>query len=309
MKTVVIGPGAMGCLFAGLLVEADHDVWILDKSCERAEIIAKSGIRIEGIGGERKVDVKATNKADEIGITDLVFVWVKAYSTRQAIKSAKAAIGKYTQVISLQNGLGNVEAMLEYVDADNVIAGTTSHGATLLDVGKIKHAGTGATTIGRINGVINQKLKQIANLLSGAKIKTQISDDIESVIWTKLIINAAINPLTAITRLKNGQLLDFRDTRILLDKIADEAKAVAGKAGISLTYPDMKTQIREVCRATAANTASMLQDVLRHRKTEIDAINGAIVKKADELGMSAPVNETLTRIIKTIETNITNGQH
>lgn len=301
MKIVIIGPGAMGCLFAGLLGEANHDVWILDKSCERAEKIAQNGIHLEGIGGKRQVDVKATDKADEIDIADLVFVWVKAYATHQAIKSAEAIIGENTQVISLQNGLGNVEAILEYVNVDNVIVGTTAHGATLLDVGKVKHAGIGTTTIGRINGAIRQELKEIANLLSHAKIETQISEDIESVIWTKLVINAAINPLTGITQLKNGQLLEFPDTRMLIEKITDEAQSVADKAGISLTYSDINKQVRKVCRATAANISSMLQDVLHHRRTEIDAINGAIVKKAEELGMSAPVNETLTHLIKTFE--------
>lgn len=301
MKIVVIGPGAMGCLFTGLLAEAGHDVWLLDNSCSRAGMIAKNGIHLEGIGGKRKVNVKATCKADMIGIAELVFVWVKAYDTRQAVMDARSVFGKDTQVLSLQNGLGNVEAMLEFVEVDNVIVGTTSHGATLLESGKVKHAGIGSTTIGRWNGVVDRKLKQIANLLSGAKIETKISDNVEGVIWTKLSINAAINPLAAITGLKNGQLLDFRDTQILLEMIADEAQAVADQAGISLTTPDLKEQIRQVCRATAENTASMLQDVLRHRRTEIDAINGAIVRKADEIGMSVPVNETFTHLIKTIE--------
>lgn len=301
MKIVVIGPGAMGCLFAGLLAEAGHDVWLLDKSCARAGMIARNGIHLEGIGGKRKVNVKAICKADMIGIAELVFVWVKAYDTRQAIMDARSVFDKDTQALSLQNGLGNVEAMLEFVEVDNVIVGTTSHGATLLESGKVKHAGIGSTTIGRWNGAVDRKLKQIANLLSGAKIETEISDDVEGVIWTKLSINAAINPLAAITGLKNGQLLDFRDTQILLEMIADEAQAVADQAGISLTTPDLKEQTREVCRATAENTASMLQDVLRCHRTEIDAINGAIVRKADELGMSAPVNEIFTHLIKTIK--------
>jgi len=308
MKIVIIGPGAMGCLFAGLLVEANYkEVWILDKYQDRAQQIAKKGIHIQGIGGTRKIYVNTTSKAEDIGIAELVFVWVKSYDTFEAVKGAKDTIGRYTQLISLQNGLGNIESITKFVDSDNVIAGTTSHGATLLDVGKIRHAGIGLTTIGRLDGTVDAKLKDVANLLSNAKIDTQISDNIENVIWTKLIINAAINPLTAITRLKNGRLLDFYDTQILLDRIVDEAKTVTDKIGISLTCPDIKKQIREVCIATSENNSSMLQDILQECQTEVDAINGAIVEKANELAIPVPVNETLTHLIKTIE--ITRNGH
>jgi 2-dehydropantoate 2-reductase len=208
---------------------------------------------------------------------------------------------EHTQVISLQNGLGNLEAIAQMVNPEKIIGGVTSHGATLIDTGHIRHAGKGDTIIGRTNKQIDDELQKIANLLSGAGIETKVSSDVESTIWSKLIVNAAINPLTAITRLKNGQLLESDETRRLLDLVAEESEKIVKIAGISLAYPDIKSKVYDVCEATAQNTSSMLQDILRGRRTEIDAINGAIVEKAKELNINAPVNEMLTCLVKMLQ--------
>ena len=312
----------MGCLFAALLTEAEHEVWLLDKSAERANKIALSGIHIEGIGGSRIVRPNTTSNPQDIGVVDLIFIWVKAYDTERAVKTVIPILTEHTQVISLQNGLGNVETIAKIVNPRNVIGGITSHGATLLDIGSIRHAGKGDTIIGRIHkqallrGVARNEancceerrklkqsegLKQIAKLLSAAGIETKISKDIESTIWSKLIINAAINPLTAITRLKNGQLLESIETRRLLDLVAEESEKIVALAGISLAYPNIKNQVYSVCESTAQNTSSMLQDILRMKETEIDAINGALVEKAKALNIEVPVNEMLACLVKIIE--------
>lgn len=301
MKVVIVGPGAMGCLFAGLLRKAGHDVWILDKSKDRAEIIERNGIQLEGIGGKRVIRLKATINPNDIGAADLVFIWVKAYDTRSAINSVYPVISPETLVISLQNGLGNLEAIADSVGIERVIGGITSHGATRLEIGKVRHAGKGDTVIGRMDKKGDGDMCKLARLLSKADIETHISDDIFNAIWSKLIINAAINPLTAITSLKNGRLLDFDETRRLLDLVTAEAEKIAQMAGISLAYPDIKGKVYAVCEATAQNTSSMLQDVLRGRRTEIDAINGAIVQKARELKTDAPVNEVLMCLVKMLE--------
>jgi 2-dehydropantoate 2-reductase len=253
------------------------------------------------------------------GSPDLVFVWVKAYDTPSAIKMIHPILADYTHVISLQNGLGNLEAIAQMVNPEKIIGGITSHGATLIDTGHIRHAGKGDTIIGRrrtepfvptssggklrevMNKQIDDELQKIANLLSGAGIETKVSSDVESTIWSKLIVNAAINPLTAITRLKNGQLLESDETRRLLDLVAEESEKIVKIAGISLAYPDIKSKVYDVCEATAQNTSSMLQDILRGRRTEIDAINGAIVEKAKELNINAPVNEMLTCLVKMLQ--------
>ncbi len=291
----------MGCLFACLLKEAGHDVWILDKSQDRAARIAGEGIHLEGIGGRRIIHLKATANPNDIGVAALVFIWVKAYDTKAAINIASPLLSSDTLVISLQNGLGNLEAIADVVGIERVIGGITSHGATLLNIGKVRHAGKGDTVIGRMDKRVDGDVRNVAELLSEAHIETHISDDIFVAIWSKLIINAAINPLTAITRLRNGQLLDFDETRRLLDLVTVECEKIAQMAGILLAYPDMRGKVYAVCEATAQNTSSMLQDVLRGRKTEIDAINGAIVQKARQLKTDAPVNEVLTCLVKMTE--------
>ena len=300
MKIVIIGPGAMGCLFAGLLTESGHEVWLLDKYPQRAKKLSQTGLQIEGIGGCRIVRLKATDNPYDIAVPDLVFVWVKAYDTLNAIKMVHPILTDHTQVISLQNGLGNLEAIAQMVNPERIIGGITSHGATLIDTGHIRHAGKGDTIIGRMNKQIDDDSLKIANLLSDASIETKVSSDIEGTIWSKLIINAAINPLTAITRLKNGQLLESDETCRLLDLVAEESEKIAKLAGISIAYSDIKSKVYDVCEATAQNTSSMLQDILRGRRTEIDAINGAIVEKARALNINAPVNEMLTCLVKTL---------
>ncbi len=299
MKIAVVGPGAMGCLFAGLLKEAGHDLWVLDRSAERAEQIARRGIRIEGIGGDRVVRVNATCSPRDAGAMDLIFLWVKAYDTQEAIESSRPLLAPHTEVVSLQNGWGNLEAIVRVTGPRRAIGGITSLGATRLDVGRVLHAGTGDTVIGRPDGRIDD-LERVAGLLSGAGIPTRTSPDIEDAIWSKLIINAAINPLTALTRLKNGQLLEREDTRRLLDAVVDESKEIVLRSGGALIYPDIRRQVYTVCERTAPNTSSMLQDVQRGRRTEIDAINGALVDRARSLGVDAPVNETLTRLVKAL---------
>jgi 2-dehydropantoate 2-reductase len=297
MKIVIVGSGAMGCLFAVLLTESGHEIWLLDKYPQRAKKLSQIGLCIEGIGGHRVVGIKATSNIHDITAPrqnrqkpDLIFLWVKSYDTSNAIKIVHPILADHTQVISLQNGLGNLEAIAEVVNPEKIVGGITSHGATLIDIGQVRHAGNGDTIIGRISKRRDDDLLKIANLLSEANIKTKVSSNIKGVIWSKLIINAAINPLTAITHLKNGQLLENEETRRLLDLVAEESEKIVEHARISLAYPNIKSQVYNVCKATAQNTSSMLQDILRGRRTEINAINGAIVEKAKELNIDAPVN-------------------
>jgi 2-dehydropantoate 2-reductase len=298
---LVVGPGAMGCLFAGLLAEDGNRVWLLDRSAERASRISTSGIRVEGIGGSRVIPADAVCDPQLVGPVDLAFLWVKAFDTATATESALPALDRSTRVVTLQNGLGNLEAIARFVDRAHLIGGTTSCGATLLDVGAVRHTGRGETILGRPDGAADSRVERAAAVLTSAGIPTEVSDAVGSAIWSKLILNAAINPLTAITGLENGRLLDDQQTRRLLDLVAAESQRIASAAGIALAYPDPAGHIRSVCRATATNRSSMLQDVLRGKRTEIDAINGALVRKARALGLEAPVNETLLRLVRSIE--------
>ena len=303
MKIVIVGPGAMGCLFAGLLAEAgQEDVWLFDRHEERAREIAEAGLKIEGIGGARSISgVKATAHPQDIGLADLVLIFVKSYDTVEASHAISPAVGDSATVLTLQNGLTNVEVISRILGEDKVVAGVTSHGATMLGTGHVRHAGIGETAIGEPKGGITSRVQRIADTLSPAGFQTAISHNIYDSIWGKLIINAAINPLTAITKLKNGALLEYNETRRLLNITAAEAARIAAALRISLPYNDAPSAAEAVCRATSSNVSSMLQDVLCQRQTEIDAINGAIVDEAKKAGLEAPINETLACLVKGIE--------
>lgn len=313
MKIAVVGPGAMGCLFAGFLAKSGQEVWLLDKRPERAEKINSEGIKIEGISGNHKAKISATAKPEDIKKPDLIIICVKSYDTESAIKHIKPALGETTYILTLQNGLGNVETIAEIVGENNVIGGITSHGATLLGDGCVRHAGKGETIIGRWQSSGKAKAKQwriprrtledIADIFKGAGFPTKVSDRVKDLVWSKLIINVGINALTAITRLNNGRLIEYEGARQILKLAVLEASKVARRKKIALDYSDPVKKVEGVCTATAGNISSMLQDVLKKRKTEIDYINGAIVREGEDLGISTPVNSALTDLIKTIESS------
>jgi len=304
MKITVIGPGAMGCLFAGLLArsKAKHDVWLLDKYPQRAKKIGAKGLKVEGLSNFNQA-IKASADAKAIGISGLVIVFTKSYDTESALTVIKPLLGENTNVLSLQNGLGNIELISEFVGEGQTIGGTTSYGATLLDIGRTRHAGKGETIIGKPTGKIYGDLRQVSALLNEAGIPTRISKDINSVIWSKLIINSSINALSAICGLSNGLLLNHEGAKELLRQAAVEAIKVAKRKKVKLIYEDPLQKVESVCRATSANISSMLQDVMHKKPTEIDSINGAIIRQGKSCGVKTPVNEMLLQLIKTIESS------
>jgi len=289
-------------LLAGLLAKSGNEVWLLDKNQNRADNIKKNGIRIEG-KTDLQIKIDITTEVGKIGKADLIIIAVKSYDTIQAALSVRSIINSATYILTLQNGIGNVENIKNVLNNPNILGGVTSHGATLLGDGLLRHAGTGDTYIGRLDGKSTTEVKTIAEIFNKSGIDTKISENIEGLLWSKLIINVGINALTAITRLNNGRLIEFEGTEGVLEKAVSEAILVAQKKNIKLIYNDPLERVKEVCRLTSANISSMLQDVLKKRKTEIEYINGAIVKEAEILGISVPVNEVLTNLVKTIESS------
>jgi 2-dehydropantoate 2-reductase len=311
MKITVIGPGALGCLVAASLVKSGEDVWLLDKVQERSKKINNSGVKVEGTG-EFSAKVRATCDAKDIGASELVIVCVKSYDTEEAIKDAKQVIGDNTLVLTLQNGLGNEEAIAEIIGQEKVIGGVTAHGSTYLGDGRVRHAGKGETIIGRWYTpsarkdvkkwyIPRRRLEEVAAVLKKANFETKISDNIKDVIWSKLIINTGINALGAITRMKNGDLFEYEWTRNIMRQAVMEAVKVAKRRRISLQYSDPIKKIESVCSSCGNNVCSMLQDVLDGQRTEIDYINGAIAAEGAALGVATPVNSVLTDLVKTLE--------
>lgn len=303
MKIVIVGPGAMGCLFAYYLSKSKEEIWLLDKNPERAKKLKSSGIKIEGISGSGVVKVNVSGDPKEIGPAELLLIAVKSYDTKEAIKSVKPIIKEESLVLTIQNGLGNLEIISEIAGQDKVLGGITNQGATLLDIGYIRHAGRGETVIGRLDSKISSELRSLRELFNKVGLETRLSKDIKGLIWSKLIINVGINALTAITRLNNGRLIEFETTRKILREAVNEAIRVAKKKRIKLAYDDPLSKVEAVCEATSGNISSMLQDVLSLRRTEIDFINGAIVRQAEPLNIPVPVNTTLCNLVKTIESS------
>ena len=299
----IVGPGAIGCLFGAMLKEAGHRVIMLDNQPQRAEKISRDGIQIKGISGERLVRVEATARPEEAAECDMAVIATKSYDTESAVESVANALGPSTPILTLQNGLGNVEMISRAVGGERTIGGITSQGATLVDAGSIIHAGKGKTVIGTPSNRLTDNLEMVRDILDSAGFEPQISDDLETTIWSKLVINVGINALTAITRLNNGRLLEFEGTRRIMEDAVAEAVAVAGAKKVKIPQEDPLAQVQEVCRLTAANVSSMLQDVLACTKTEIDAINGAVAKLGAEAGIDTPINTALTSLVKTIESS------
>ena len=301
MKIAVVGAGAMGSLFGALLAEAGNEVYLYDVWVEHVQAVNRKGVSVEREASTRQVKLAATTDPKQIGQAELVIVFVKSTRTRQAAETAQQIAGADGTVLTLQNGMGNADVIAEFIAPERILAGTTSHGATMLGPGRIRHAGIGPTTIGTWadspQGL--QRAKKFADFFNQAGIETRATEDVRSVVWNKLLINIGINAITALTGIKNGQLLDLEVTRRLSRAAVTEAMAVARAQGVDV-YPDAVQRVFQVAEATGANRSSMGQDVDHRRQTEISTINGFIVREAERLGLNAPVNETLTTLIETL---------
>jgi len=301
MRVAVVGAGAMGCLYGGLLAEAGVDVSLVDVWGEHVDAINAKGLHITGVSGDIVVRVPATTNPETVGRVELVLLFVKSYDTSKAMRDSMPLIGGDTYVLTLQNGLGNLEAIAESVGLGRVLGGTTSHGSTLVGPREIRHAGVGPTVVGTLERGSRGTAEKVANTFNGAGLLTRVSDDVRGDVWGKVLVNLGINALTALTGLRNGQLLEVPELRRLMRLAVEEGMRVADADGVDLAPIDHVAHVYEVAEATAANRSSMLQDVERGRRTEIDALNGAVVGLGEKLGVETPVNRALTALVKGLE--------
>jgi 2-dehydropantoate 2-reductase len=303
MKISIIGSGAMGSLFGGMLSLAGHEVVLYDVYREHIEKIVRDGLTIEDAATGALITARPQASADPRAVEGsrvLVF-FVKSTATEQAAAQCKAYAGKDTIALTLQNGLGNEGIIRRYFGPERTAAGVTSQGATFLGPGRVRHAGKGPTHVAMADGK-NQKLASFAEALGGAGFETHVERDVAALVWIKLVINVGINALTAITGQPNGKLLESEDAKAVMADLVAEAVAVAKANGIRFTYEDPLATVYDVAGRTGANRSSMLQDFDKGRETEIDFMNGAIVREAAAQGLEVPVNVTITRLIKALET-------
>ncbi len=291
---MVMGAGSLGCLFGGLIASAGYKVTLVGRE-KHVRVLKEHGVRISGLTN-KKVFLDASTSPVE---ADIIIFTVKSYDTETAARELKPFVDEGTSIVSFQNGLGNEEKIGRIVGEKHVIGGITSHGALLKEYGHVVHTGIGETVIGELDGKITDRLLLIREILTDAGIKTEISTDIRRKIWEKLIVNAGINPVTAIARVKNRYLLE-EELRWLMEAAVREAVMIARQKGMNISEDEALKKVVDVARNTGENESSMLQDIKKGKKTEIDAINGEIVRAAEEMGVDVPVNKALYSLVKAI---------
>lgn len=298
MNIVVMGAGAIGSLF-GAYLSKKNAVALVGRS-SHVNAINQNGLTIEG-KTQLNVKIHAVDSVDKIPFSpDLLIITVKSYDTESAIKEVKLNIGDDTIVMSLQNGLDNIEKIEKNVNHEKIIACTTTHGVVFSKPGLIKHTGMGKTTLGALTSGNTKNAESIANMLNDVGIKTTVSDDIIKEIWIKAIVNSSINPLTALFNCKNGYLLENLVLENILEKICEESTSIASAFGIDVTPSSMIRKTKEVVKETCENRSSMLQSILQGKKTEIESINGKIVEVGRKHDIKTLMNEILVYSIESI---------
>ena len=298
MRICIVGPGAIGCLFGAFLARSGHDVLMVDRRSERARLIDSRGIAVTGISGNFTGAVEATTDTGKAREADLIIICVKSYDTASALAGLPRDLADGCAVLTLQNGLGNVELIAERFGAGRAYAGTTAIGATLLGPGHVRHSGRGVTVVGRYGGAPDDNVARIVRMLNDAGFEARLTTDVTIALWNKVIVNAAINPLTALIGVRNGWLVEIPEARRLLVRVVGECAEVGRTQGIT-DHP--LPRVEEICRRTAQNVSSMLQDILRGKRTEIGSINTAILEEAERRGIPAPVNAMLAGLLSVLE--------
>ena len=293
VRVLVFGAGAIGSLLAGHL-SLGHDVTIVGRK-PHVDAVLRQGLRITGLTN-RVAWPSATTDVPKDDF-DVVFVTTKAYDTANAVEALRAFWRRST-FVTLQNGLGNAERIAER--ADRVLAGTTSHGVTFVAPGEIHHAGVGDVTIGPWKATTVDDAERLAGALTASGLPAFAISDVGRELWAKVVVNAAINPLTAVLREPNGVLVDHDDLRSLLAAVAREAVAAANAAGVKLDGDELAHRAANVAAKTAGNRSSMLQDIERGRRTEIDAITGELLR-ASHGRVDLPYVRTLDALVRGLE--------
>lgn len=312
MKVAIIGPGALGCLLAASLTiklsQAQKkkyalDLWLLDYKEDRARYLNEHGLILAEGDREKPCKIKATADPKKIGPADIILLCVKSPQVAAGLQQAAQLFQTDTLLVTMQNGIGHLDLLKDKQKLPSVVIGVTAQGANMVSPGHVRHAGDGLTRIGFLKSANFSKsllLAQACNLLNYGGIETVSVDNILDYVWSKLLVNAGINALTAIHSCPNGKLLESDATKEKLAAAVREGEAVAKALGIQLTGKPLEMTL-DVCTKTAQNISSMLQDVNKKRPTEIDSINGEIAAAGKKLGIPTPVNDELVQKVKAIE--------
>lgn len=307
MKIAVLGAGALGCAMGSCLSEAGHDIWLINRRAEHVQAMNERGLTVRIRGADKQIPVKAACHAQEIamqvGTMDLIVVLVKSFHTLEAMASSISLVGPDTVVLSLQNGLGHEDVLAQVVGRDKVIAGKTYAGGVMLGPGHVIRGTEGKETfIGELDGQVSERVKNIAQMFNAAGLITHISDNIMGTMWEKLLVNVATGALSGITHLTYGDLYQVAEVKDCAVAAVKEAIDVAQASGIRLnvTNPE-EPWIKAAAGLPAEFKASMLQSLEKGSITEVDYVNGSVVRWGQKCGVPTPVNQTLVACLKGIE--------
>jgi 2-dehydropantoate 2-reductase len=291
-SVLIVGTGALACLFAARLAPY-AEISMLGTWQDGIQALNQFGVRLVTEGTESAFPVKASSHPSDFSDVVYALVLVKAWQTNRAAEQLASILHPEGISLTLQNGYNNLKTLESQLGAGRAALGITTSGATLLGPGRIRPGGKGP-----IHLVPEPKLDPLIEKFERADFEVQVSDDLDSLVWGKLVINAGINPVTALLQIPNGALLEQPDAHALMEAAALEAAAVAEAMGVRLPYDNPVTRVEEVARLTAPNHSSMYQDVKRGAPTEIEAICGAILQEGERLGVPTPVNKVLLQLIR-----------
>jgi 2-dehydropantoate 2-reductase len=306
MKFAILGAGALGSAMGGVLSEAGHGVWLIARNAAHVDAINQHGLTLRTAGVDRNVKAKASTQPQAAGVVDCVIVLVKSAQTEAALQAAQSLIGADTCVLSLQNGLGHEDILSSIVGKQRVLAGKTYCGGQMIAPGHVICGHVGKDThIGELDGSTSARITRIAEAFSAAGLRTTVSDNIMGTIWDKLFINVATGALSGITRLAYGDLYQMPQLQAVAIAAVSEAMAVAKVLGVHTSITDPVQAWRTAGAGLPPEfKPSILQTLERGVRSEIDFINGAVVKLGTQHGLPTPVNATLLACIQGIEKNL-----
>ncbi len=303
MKIGIVGTGAMGCVYAALLADAGNEVWAIDRWAEHVDAMAESGLRLEGASGKRVVRLNATTEADEAGICDLVIIATKAPQVVAAAESARAMVGRSTNVLTIQNGLGSAEKVARIIGPDKVAVGVVGgFGASIKAPGHAHHNGMELVRLGERGAPVSPRIEAIAAIWREAGFTVKCFDDIDQLVWEKLICNVCYSGPCTLLSCTIAEILADPDGWAVASGCAIEAYRVARAKGVALDIVDPCAYVRRFGERIPGARPSMLLDHLAGRPSEIDVINGAIPREAAALGIEAPLNTVVSALVRARET-------
>lgn len=302
MKIAIMGCGAMGSVYAALLGDAGHEVWAIDAWQEHVDAIRANGLRLEGASGDRTVKLHATTDPAEAGPCELVIIATKAMDVERAATAAAPLLGKDTVVLSIQNGLGGPDTAARIIGKQHVMVGVVGgFGASIRGPGHVHHNGMELVRLGEFSGPVTPRLEQVADVWRSGDFRVKCFDDIDQLIWEKLICNVCFSGTCTLTGLTVGEVMNDPDAWRSASGCAVEAFKVAQARGIKLDFDEPVQYVHKFGSAIPGARPSMLLDHMAGRMSEIDAINGAIPPAAEALGVAAPFNTVVSALVRAKE--------